>query len=364
MDHPSKKTNSKKPNWLKRAFAKRPVRYGAIIGALLLAGSLITLVVAFRPPMMVTLNSVKSDTAEPETPPIFYSPLTGVEVDEAKTTAPVIGVMIENSPDARPQSGLKNMGVVFEAVAEGGITRFLGLYQEAEPVLIGPVRSLRPYYVEWAAPFGAAVAHVGGSYNSLQMIRSGNYGVDLDQFFSGNSYWRTTDRWAPHNVYTDYAHLSELASSKGKTTSQFTSFPRTDGKSSDVPDASRVHLGVSTGAYDVVYNYDTGTNSYLRSQGGTPHLDRELGQITADVVIAIRVQMTLGFEDGYREQIPTTGDGECFVFQNGVAQHCMWRKTDAKSQIEFIDAAGQPIKLNRGATWISAVPNGNDISWQ
>src|SRR5690606_9454884 len=89
-------------------------------------------------------------TLEPKPEPIkYYSPLTGELVaNESDQTAPVTAVMIENSPDARPQSGLKDAGVVYEAIAEGGITRFLAIYQNKKPELIGPVRSLRMYYVD------------------------------------------------------------------------------------------------------------------------------------------------------------------------------------------------------------------------
>ena len=107
--------------------------------------------------------------------------------------------MIENSPDARPQSGLKAAGVVYEAIAEGGITRFMALYQTSKPELIGPVRSLRMYYLDWFAPYSASIAHVGGSLNALTEARSGKY-RDLDQFFNSQTYWRASDRYAPHNV--------------------------------------------------------------------------------------------------------------------------------------------------------------------
>lgn len=359
------KDPTKKPNWFRRAMAKRPVRYGVAAAALLLAGGLVALAVAFQSPREVALNSVEDKTEEYVPPPRFFSPLTGVEVpDEATTKRPVTAIMIENSPDARPQSGLKEAGVVFEAVAEGGITRFVAMYQESQPTLIGPVRSLRPYYVEWAAAFDPAVAHVGGSYNSLQMIRSGNYGVDLDQFFNGGSYWRANDRYAPHNVYTNFENLNALEQQKNKTSSSFTGFPRTDGVKSETPTAPHVDMAVSTGTFAVSYDFDPATNTYVRKQGGEPHMDREKGQIQPSVAIAIKVNMTLGFEDGYREQIPTSGTGECFIFQNGTYTHGGWKKADAKSQIEFIGDDGKPVALNRGQTWITAVPQGNNVSWQ
>lgn len=157
-------------------------------------------------------------------PSTVASPLTGIQVTPALAKRPVTDVMIENSIDARPQSGLESAGVVFEAVAEGGITRFSALFQEAEPQLIGPVRSVRPYYMDWVAPFQASVAHVGGSPDGLKKVRGGMR--DLDEFFNPGSYWRSTSRAAPHNVYTSFAKLDALNKSKGYKTSTFTSWPR------------------------------------------------------------------------------------------------------------------------------------------
>lgn len=296
--------------------------------------------------------------------PKFYSPLTGVATEEALTKRHVTAIMIENSPDARPQSGLKDAGVIFEAVAEGGITRFIALYQEGRPGLVGPVRSVRPYYVEWAAGFDPAVAHIGGSARALQMIRSGSYGVDMDQFFNAGSYWRATDRYAPHNVYTNFDRMDALAAAKGKTASTFTFAQRVDEKAAKTPNASRINIGVSSGSFNVDYEYDAASNSYVRKQGGELHTDREAGQLQPKVVIALRVQMSHAFEDGNREQIATTGSGQGYVFQNGTVAEVTWSKADAKSPLVLTGADGKPVSLVRGQTWITALAASRNVSWQ
>lgn len=295
----------------------------------------------------------------------YYSPLTGIEVkDETATKQAVTAIMIENSPDARPQSGLKDAGVVFEAIAEGGITRFLVLYQEGKPQLIGPVRSLRMYYVDWLAAFNASVAHIGGSAAALAEVRNGNY-RDIDQFFNAGSYWRATDRYAPHNVYTSFEKLDALNAAKGFTASTFTGFPRADGKAAATPNATSVTVNISGPTYNSTYTYDAANNYYSRNLAGVPHTDREAGQITPSVVIALKVNEVTVMEDGYRQSITTTGSGEAIIFQNGTATTATWTKADRASQITFTDAAGAPIALNRGQTWISAVPNGHgSVSWQ
>lgn len=311
----------------------------------------------------IPVSKTAKTTFKPK--PAFYSPLTGVKVkDEAATKAAITAIMIENSPDARPQSGLKDAGVVFEAIAEGGITRFLTLHQEDKPQLIGPVRSVRLYYVDWLAPFNASVAHIGGSAAALAEVRNGNY-RDIDQFFNAPSYWRATDRYAPHNVYTSFEKLDALNQAKGFTTSSFTSWPRTDGKPVKKPDASSISMVISSNQYNPSYTYDKKSNTYSRSLGGVAHLDREGGPITPSVVIAMKVDEVTVFEDGYRQSITTTGSGEADIFQNGTIIQGTWSKPDRVSQITFADATGKPIELVRGQTWISAIPNGHgSVSWQ
>lgn len=294
----------------------------------------------------------------------YYSPLSGMPVaDEAATKRQVTAIMLENSLDSRPQSGIKPAGVIFEAIAEGGITRFVTLHQENRPQLIGPVRSLRPYYIDWLAPFDAAVAHVGGSANALKEIRNGQY-KDIDQFFAGSYYWRSTDRVAPHNVYTSFDKLDALNQSKGFTSSVFSGFPRKTDSPATVKNATTINVNISSATYNSAYTYDTATNSYIRSEGGKPHTDREAGQLTPKVVIAIKVPTQIGFEDGYREQMNTNGAGQAYIFQDGQYIAGFWRKDTKKDQIRFYDQAGIPIALNAGQTWITAIAPNKSVTWQ
>ncbi len=358
--------------WLHRLLHdNRGVRYFVAAVAIIIATGLglLAMLATYKDPVIYDLPFVKK---KPE-PTKFYSPLTGNEVgDEATTKREVTAIMIENSPDARPQSGLKDSGIVFEAIAEGGITRFLALYQEQQPGLIGPVRSVRPYYIDWAAPFDASIAHIGGSYNALQEVRNGQY-KDIDQFFNAGAYWRASDRYAPHNVYTSFERLNALNEQKGYTSSTFTGFPRVapetekkkvDKKVPSLAAATSIQVPISSGLYNSSYTYAADSKTYLRSEGGEPHLDREAGQITPRVVIVIKVPTSLGFEDGYREQMQTIGSGDGYIFQDGTVQPMTWKKADKKSQIRFTDAQDKDIPLERGQTWITAVGTDKTPSWQ
>jgi hypothetical protein len=359
------------PKFLKRLgtwLHRHPTAAYAIIAVIILLISAVVGFVMFyqKPEKIESSKPVAEKKVTPPPAPVkIYSPLTGLEVpNEAATKQAATAIMIENSPDARPQSGLKAAGVVFEAIAEGGITRFLALYQQEKPQLIGPVRSVRLYYVDWLAPFQPSVAHVGGSLFALQEVRNGKY-RDIDQFFNSGSYWRATDRYAPHNVYTSFAKLDALNNAKGYKESVVTSFAHKDGAPSKTPNATAIAINISGPLYNSTYAYIPATNTYARSQAGAPHNDREAGQITPTTVIAMKVNMNLILEDGYREQITTTGEGKATIFQDGIATEATWHKANRITQITFTDASGKIIELNRGQTWITAVPNGSgSVSWQ
>ena len=337
-----------------------------ICGVILVAiGGAVAFVLTYRTPVADTAYHAPAKKA-PKPAEKYYSHLNGIEVtSKDDLSKPVTAIMIENSPDARPHSGLKQAEVIYEAIAEGGITRFLTLFQQHKPQLIGPVRSLRMYYVDWLAPYQASVAHVGGSHASLQEIRNGKY-RDIDQFFNGSSYWRANDRRPPHNVYTSFEKLDALNAGKGYKSSQFTSFTRTDGKVCDKPNAVSIDINFSSSWYNTHYDYDKASNTYLRSIGGQASNDREEGRLAPSIVIALHVNETTVMEDGWRQSIVTNGTGTATVFQNGTAAEYTWRKNDRSSPLELIDAAGKPVALNRGQTWIAAVPIGGNggVSWQ
>lgn len=336
----------------------------AITGAILLVAIGVTVFALLFSQPKPTVSVVKP-TPKPAEKPKYYAPLTGLEVkDEAALTKPVTAVIIENSPDARPQSGLKKAEVAFEAIAEGGITRFMVLYQQNKPGLIGPVRSVRSYHPNWLRPFDASIAHVGGSQRALAEIRNGMF-RDIDQFFNSGSYWRATDRYAPHNVYTNSQRLDTLNAAKGYKTSKPKGFTRTDGKPVKKPNATKITVVVSSPTYTSSYTYDKKTNSYIRSLGGVVHTDREDGAITPSVVIALKVDEQTVWEETWREQIQNTGQGQAVIFQNGTVLEATWRKPSAADQLSFYDKKGKAIELTRGQTWITAVPNGKgSVSWQ
>lgn len=291
------------------------------------------------------------------------STLTGLLVAPDVNKVPVTAVMIENSRDARPQSGLSDAGVVFEAIAEGGITRFMALYQDTSPESVGPVRSVRPYYLDWAHGFDASIAHVGGSPEALQQIK--NEGLkDLDQFYNSKYYNRVNSRYAPHNVYTSIPKLNELEASKGIGGSNFTGFARKKDAPAKQPTASAIQVNISSKLYNSSYTYDTATNSYLRTMANQPHVDEKSGkQIAPKVVIALVTRYGIQ-NDGKHSEYDVVGSGQAIVFQDGTATTVNWQKPAKDKQITFTDNAGKTFALNAGQTWIVAVDNAQKIAWQ
>lgn len=301
-----------------------------------------------------------SSTSEP-TIKMEKSPLTGIEVSPDLAKRPVRGVIIENSPDARPQSGLHEAGVVFEAIAEGGITRHLALYQESRPALFGPVRSLRPYFLEWGKTFDAAVAHVGGSPEALQYARDSGM-KDLDQFSNSGSFYRANDRYAPHNMYTTSDLLDALMSQKGFNESKFTPWTRKADAPSSAPNASNIAVNISSQLYSSSYTYEPASNSYLRNLAGSAHKDRESGkQINPKVVVVMKIPQNV-LSDGHLK-MPTAGSGEVTVFQDGLAVTGKWEKAGAFDQYKFSDPAGTEITLNTGQTWVVALPPEKSVTF-
>lgn len=294
------------------------------------------------------------------------SPLTGLQISPDLAKRPVTGIMIENSPDARPQSGIQDAGVIYEAIAEGGITRFMTLYQDASPQYSGPVRSLRPYYLDFAVPFDAGIAHVGGSPDALAQVRNGL--KDLDQFFNSGSYWRQDTRVSPHNVYTSFALLDALNKSKGYTSSKFTSFPRKNDARLTTPTAKSINLAISGYTYNVHYDYDTTSNSYLRSEGGAAHMvttsaaDKAGQQLHPKVVVALIMDSGID-ADGQHTDYTTTGSGTMYVFQDGGVTQGTWSKADRASQFKFTDASNNAVKFDAGQTWFTVLGASNMVSY-
>lgn len=298
-----------------------------------------------------------------------------------------LGVMIENHEDSRPQSGLSFADVIYEAVAEGGITRFLAVYycQDANP--IGPVRSARTYFIDFISEYGDAplYAHVGGANASgpadaLSQIEqygwAGNN--DLNQFSIGfPTFWRDYDRLGhttatEHTMYSTTTKLWDFAKKDRKLTNvdekgtpwdkKFVTYSFQDEKKLSSPSANAIRLEFWEGykAYFVDWAYDNTTNSYARSNGGKPHIDLDTKkQLTTKNVVVLFMKESNAF-DGYENNVhllyKNKGTGKARVFTNGDDIEATWRKDSRTAKMLLFDKSGKPITFTRGKIWFSILP--------
>lgn len=354
----------KKASWWRRQSKKKKILILVpTIFVLLGGGASAFLLTREKPtPPAPAPEPVVEKIEEPPKPTTVASKLTGVQVQPELNQRGVTAIMIENSTDARPQSGLLEAGVVYEAIAEGGITRFMALFQEAQPTYIGPVRSARPYYIDWLMPYSATYAHAGGSNEALSMISS--LGVrDMDHGANGSAYTRVDSRFAPHNLYTSMANLDAVRAKKGWGAPDFVGFPRKEDTLGKVLTATTINLNISGPTFAVKYEYDSALNSYKRTLAGQPHLDEKSGkQLEPKVIVALVVPYSI-HPDGVHSKYQTVGSGQAFVFQDGVYQEASWTKATQKAQIEFKDAGGRVLQLNAGQTWITVVGQANMVTF-
>lgn len=304
-----------------------------------------------------------------------------------------LGIMIENHQESRPQSGLTKADVVYEAVAEGGITRFLAVFYCQDAEIVGAVRSARTYYLDFISEYGdyPLYAHVGGANtpgpaDALGQIREygwQNYN-DLNQFSIGFPvFYRDYDRLGrtvatEHTMYSsttrlwDYAKeergLSNVDEDGNSWNEDFTYYDyKDDAAEGSRPSSQSISYNPWDGYNDylVAWNYDKATNSYLRMNAGEPHLDLNNNeQISAKNVVVLFMRESRA-NDGYEGNLHliygTKGQGKAIVFQDGKEIEANWSKKNRTSRLLITDSRGQEIKYNPGLTWFSVLPLNTDI---
>ncbi|MBR0480165.1 DUF3048 domain-containing protein [Candidatus Saccharibacteria bacterium] len=374
------------------------------LGLVFLVGGISMIAVSFLLPKEEVETISFPELFRKEETNASYSVLTGEEVNAENLTLPIYCIQTPNGTDgARPQAGLNKAGVIFEAIAEAGITRFAAIYQNPTSTVIGPIRSLRIYYLEWDTPFDCTIVHAGGSGDALAAVRAGGY-KDLTENYT--YMYRGTysvRRW--NNLFTTGAYLSQVNSDRGYGGSNAKGFTRMTPEEAEM---NRVDTLASTplkitepttentsvlaakvsalnlrfgglASFNVHYDYDIASNSYRRSYAsGAAHEvydcpAENLGEknpedvcsltvMSPKVVIAMVVKEKKA-ADNYHEDITTSGSGEAYVFQNGTVIRGTWQKTNKNEQIKFLDEAGSEIKLVPGQTLISAVPNYGSVEF-
>lgn len=333
------------------------------------------------------------DPSEPKTEscPINGEMYTKTEQKVWETRRPML-VMIENHLEARPQSGIDVADVIYEAIAEGGITRFMGVYYcdaVSEDSVIGPVRSARTYFLDWASEYSLhpIYVHVGGANtpnkaNALGQIIDYGWGGenDLNQFaLTVKECWRDYSRLGrqvatEHTMYCSTEALWEIGAQKGWAArgqdnklwaDEFSAWKFADPKPVSNPAASEVKFDFWEDffQYTVVWKYDAASNKYLRETGGDKHTDNNSkNQIAARVVVIQFVTETGPIDDHKHMLYGTIGSGEALIFQNGEVLKAKWAKAERTDRTVFT-VKGKEVEFARGKIWIEAVPKGNTVSY-
>jgi hypothetical protein len=256
--------------------------------------------------------------------------------------------------------------VVFEALAEFGLTRFMAIYDPkslGSDVRIGPIRSTRLYFGQWALPFGAVYAHAGGSPTGLALVEGTPLLVNLDALLrvNGNYFSRDDRRSAPHNLYTSSATLAQASAA---STNQQPIRPDIGFLfKEDAPLAQRPSTQIFTYFFlyaedDAGWVYDPATNSYGRLRRGKPATDAETGaQLRTKNVVVMEVkELPISGDEKGRIEQQVVGTGKARLFMDGVEREISWRKDAPEQPLVFTDAAGKEISFNPGQIWIVALP--------
>ncbi len=344
-------------------------------------------------------------TIDPSEPKDQPCPLNGQLYTQTEKSAwsakRPLAVMIENSPDARPQSGMGSADVVFEAIAEGGVTRFMGLfYCEVQrfDTTLAPIRSARTYFIDWASGFNYPLyVHVGGANipgpaDALGQINQYGWALenDLNQFSIGYpTFVRNGNRLngkqvaTEHTMETSTEKLWKVATDRdwtnmsperrlGKTIikpidwlEDFTPWEFQDGKANTAAvEPIKFEFWSGFAQYAIEWRYDSSTNSYMRVMGGEPHVDLNDGKQIAVTNAVVLFTTEKGPIDEAKHMLyTTTGTGKALVFQNGQTIDARWSKKDREDELTFTDAKGKDITFVRGPVWISVVDTSTEVTY-
>ncbi|MBU1110014.1 DUF3048 domain-containing protein [Patescibacteria group bacterium] len=311
------------------------------------------------------------------------SPLDGVlitvqEMEQLNARRP-LAVIVENHPAARPVYGLNQADIVYEALVEGGITRFMPIYLRNETDKIGPIRSLRTYFLDWLAGYNEPlIMHIGyappapqSDFRADVLAYMRKHGDILSLGINnGTNFWRVQDKVSPHNAFSSTARLWQKAEENGwmglKEIDKWSY--QTDIPFDERPETQEIALnwnGWGQTSYSVKWVYNRENNYYLRECGGQKSIDSDTGeQIWAKNIVIEFSQQTLAGDSLNHILYQTTGNGDVYIFRDGQVISGSWHKNTRADRTKYYDGEGNEIKLNRGRSWIMMAPTGSEVNYE
>ncbi|HEY3523184.1 MAG TPA: DUF3048 domain-containing protein [Candidatus Limnocylindrales bacterium] len=303
-------------------------------------------------------------------PSLVAGPLDGLPTTAAAARRHPIAVMVDDLSPARPQSGFSSASIVWQAPAEGGIPRYMMIFNENLPRSVGPIRSSRLYFIAWAAEWRAVYVHVGGSPQALATLRSKGHGqlvYNADGFvYEGRYLYRIATRLAPHNEYSDAKNLTRLTAAVGAKDGTLQPAWKF-GPAAPLADRPKGGtIDVSFPANHIHYAYDRVSNTYRRSVAveGAQH-DAATGQRVAPTNVVAMVMHFGPLNDGHpdkkRLEAQFVGSGPAWISTNGVTVRGTWRKASIGGPTRLFDRHGRPVTLTAGQTFVQVVESATQL---
>lgn len=284
-------------------------------------------------------------------------PLTGVPGQAADR--PVLSVKIENSVNARPQTGLNGADIVWEQMIEHGETRLVAMFHSDVPGVVGPIRSLRPMDIPIVTPVGGLIAFSGGQHPFVQAAQRSPLQV-LSHDSGSGGFYRSSDRFAPHNVYGRTRDFLDQASSPQGPAQVFSYAPKTEWSSAALDGNRTSAIRLEFPNTQPGWVWSSNSQRWLRRESGADAVTTDAGRIRAVNVVVMRVQVrNTEFRDPAGAPVPETqvvGSGDAVVASRGRTIRGTWSKEDAASPVVFTDGDGEEILLAPGNTWVELVP--------
>lgn len=310
------------------------------------------------PTITPTVVADKAAAPSPVVPTVW--PLTGVEGEVV--ARPAVAVKIENTAQARPQTGLEGADVVWDEIVEFDVSRLVAVYHSDLPEEIGPIRSVRPADASIASPLRGVLAFSGGQEPILRVMRGTP--LQLMSMDDGDDgFYRVGSRPSPHNVYGSLeVFLAEAdAAHSDPPQEQFAFAMRTGGSSAErlgTP-AATISLDMAPGA-EPRWTWDGATGRWLRSEGAAPFITADGEQLGAtNVVVLVVESFDSGFDAQMGAPVPDlrlVGSGSGVVASGGRSLEVTWSKDDRDAPLRLTAPDGTAATLAPGSTWVELVP--------